>query len=363
MDTTSAILYAVLTLDSITVPWTTHTIHMDNGRESVSPNPDLPSLPLVTDWGIVEIDQFGDVNNDKWIDVGDAVNIVAYVIGNYGLSRRQFATADVIINDSVNVHDLVGVINLIYNIPLSPVGGSPIYTNPAIVGLSYDDLVIGGSDVLTVTSDLPEQIAGVQLEVTYDPNSLSLGKPTLTDDNARFIISYKDNGAGKMKVLLYHMAPFKADELLQIGAADLVEIPIVAHTDIAFGDKSKLRLTQALLSTSSAQAVLVEGVDGLLPGGFTLHQNYPNPFNPTTTISFTVGAFGGGLSTRNVAMDVYNVLGQRVTRLIDGEYPPGDHRIEWDATDDDGQRVATGIYLYRLTVGEESQTKKMLFLK
>ncbi len=363
LDTTSAIMYAVLTLDSSSTPWTSQTIHMANGRESVSPDPNLPSLPLVTDSGIVEIDRFGDVNLDRWIDVGDAVNVVASVIGNYGLSPRQFATADVIINDTVNVFDLIGIVNLIYNIPVSPSQGSPVFNEEASLGLDYADLMSGSSEVLTVTSELPEQIAGVQLEISYDPGAVSLGKPALTQDNSKFAISYKDDGNGNMKVLLYHMAPFKDGELLQIGDADLVDIPIVAHTNVASGDESKLRLTQALLSTSSAQSVPVQGVNPLMPGKFTLHQNYPNPFNPSTTISFSVDSFDGGLAAKNVSLDVYNVLGQTVVRLIDGEYPPGDHQIEWDATDDDGQRVATGIYLYRLSIGEESQTKKMLFLK
>jgi hypothetical protein len=221
----------------------------------------------------------------------------------------------------------------------------------------------GGMEMMTVTSDLPEQIAGVQLEINYDPGSVALGQPSLTADNARFSLSYNDNGTGRMRVLLYHGAPIKTDELIQIGAADLLEVPIQAHTELKSGDKSKIRLTQVLLSTASAQAVAVDGVDPLMPASFVLHQNYPNPFNPTTTIAFTVSATDGGLALQPVRLDVFNILGRRVATLIDGDFPAGDHEVVWDATDDGGQRVASGVYLYRLTVGEQRQAKKMLFLK
>ena len=363
LDTTSAILYAALTIDSAALPWTDEKIILENGRESINPDPSVSSLPLVTDSGIVEIDRYGDVNLDRWIDVGDAVNIVAYIVGNFGLSPRQFATADLIINTEVNVFDLIGVVNLIYGIPVSPSPGAPINVDPVAVEMAYNSLAPGGSDILTVTSDLPVQVAGVQLEIAYDPGAVSLGKPTVTDDNDRFSLSYKDNGTGKMKIVMYHLSPSKNDELLQAGIVKMVDIPIMALDNIEANDKSKIRITEALLSTSSAEMVSVTGVNNSLPVSFTLSQNYPNPFNPTTIIEFTVGASGGGLGMQDVKLEVFNVLGQKVVTLADGMFEHGSHNIEWDATNAQGSRVATGVYLYRLVVGDSHQTKKMLFLK
>ena len=112
-----------------------------------------------------------------------------------------------------------------------------------------------------------------------------------------------------------------------------------------------------------AGSIAVDGIDAPLPVSFTLRQNYPNPFNPSTTIEFQIGVSGSGAAQRQVNLDVYNILGQHVTTLISGRYPAGDYHIEWDATDRNGRRVATGIYLYRLKVDDEHKTKKMLFLK
>ena len=156
-----------------------------------------------------------------------------------------------------------------------------------------------------------------------------------------------------MKVLLY----YNAKDLISMGLADLVQIPINAKSNIVAGDKSQIRLSKALLSTSSAQAVQVDGVDAPLPSTFVLYQNYPNPFNPTTTVEFSLSA------AADVRLDIYNILGQRVTTLLDEKLPSGAHRVVWDATNGDGQRVATGIYLYKLQVDSDKETKKMMFLK
>jgi len=364
-DTTTAIVYAVMTLDSAAVPWTTHWIYLENGRESVSPDPNIGSLPLVTDSGVVEVDSLGDINLDKIIDVGDAVNSVAYIIGNFDLSPRQFAVADVTMNDEVNVFDLVGVINYIYNMPITPMQNEPVNSgSPATVTLAYSDVPTGASDILTVVSEeIPERVAGVQLEINYDPATVSLGIPRVTEDNEKFALSYKDNGNGSMKMVMYHMSPLKSSELIQPGIANLVDIPIIARREIHSGDKNQIRLNKAYLSTSSAGVIEVDGAEPIVPSSFTLHQNYPNPFNPSTSIEFTIGMPENGIGSQNVSLDIFNILGQTVKNLVKDNLPPGDYKVEWNGTNTNEQRVASGIYLYRLRVGPETDTKKMMLLK
>ena len=76
-------------------------ISYHNGWESINPDPSYPSLPLVTTAGIVQVDRPGDVNLDKRIDVADLVNIVGYIIGNFGFTPRQFATANVVTDGAI----------------------------------------------------------------------------------------------------------------------------------------------------------------------------------------------------------------------------------------------------------------------
>ncbi|MBD3257082.1 M6 family metalloprotease domain-containing protein, partial [candidate division GN15 bacterium] len=93
---------------------------------------------------------------------------------------------------------------------------------------------------------------------------------------------------------------------------------------------------------------IITGHDGEpkppLPVSFELAQNYPNPFNPSTTIQFDLD------ESAEIKLTVYNSLGQKVRTLVEGTYPAGITDVVWDATDKDGQSVASGVYLYRMTV-------------
>jgi len=92
--------------------------------------------------------------------------------------------------------------------------------------------------------------------------------------------------------------------------------------------------------------------DGILPGKFDLAQNYPNPFNPTTTIAFDIPR------ESHVSLEVFNILGQRVTVLNDGELEAGHHTISFDASG-----LGSGVYFFRLAAGDKASTKKMVILK
>ena len=89
----------------------------------------------------------------------------------------------------------------------------------------------------------------------------------------------------------------------------------------------------------------------------TLHQNSPNPFNPSTTISYCVP------ERCMVRVEVLDVMGRIAARLVDSEHARGSHSVEWRRTDDKCNRVASGMYFYRLTAGKETISKKMLLLK
>jgi hypothetical protein len=366
-DTSStAILHSYWSLDSSAVPWTDYLIDLSNGRESVNPNPAFPSLEMVTDDGIIQCDNPGDVNLDKHIDVADLVNIVAYIIGNFGLPQRQFETADIIRNDSVNVFDLVATINTIFGIPVLPVPPPPVSSEPAVLALQYNDLFAGQSDIMLVKSDLPEQVAAAELDIKYDPTVLALGAPQLGADASGMALQYKFDSKGNLKIILHFTNPFNTAQQLPAGTGiEMIKIPMLAARIVEAGNTNQVKLSKALLSTANSASIAVRGIDEepLLPETFELFQNYPNPFNPTTTIMFTIGAAENGALTQYTNLNIYNILGQRVKTLVDDELPTGRYQMEWNATSESGQRVATGVYFYRLVVGQNSQSKKMLLIK
>lgn len=126
-------------------------------------------------------------------------------------------------------------------------------------------------------------------------------------------------------------------------------------------DPNQFSMQYAVLGIPGAApkpAVLTEVQENAdVPAALVLEQNHPNPFNPVTQIRF------GLPQGQRVRIDIYNVQGQRVRRLVDMDYPAGYHAVGWDSLDDTGKRVASGQYFYRLAVGEVTQTRKMLLLK
>jgi len=99
------------------------------------------------------------------------------------------------------------------------------------------------------------------------------------------------------------------------------------------------------------------GVPEGVAGRPTLHQNVPNPFNPKTTIAFELPVQG------EVEVAVYNVAGQKVVTLHEGELPAGPHSIVWDGRTGDGAMAASGTYWYRLRTPAGESTRSMILLK
>mgnify|MGYP006280947013 CR=1 FL=1 len=93
------------------------------------------------------------------------------------------------------------------------------------------------------------------------------------------------------------------------------------------------------------------------PHKFQLKQNYPNPFNPTTNIEFKLKR------ADKVKLSIYNMLGQKVRTLVSKDMTPGAHKIQWNATNDLGEKVVSGVYFYKLQAGNHTETRKMLLLK
>jgi hypothetical protein len=129
---------------------------------------------------------------------------------------------------------------------------------------------------------------------------------------------------------------------------------------VGFGDDNLSSITRMkeILNLPFVYPTAVEQTpDADLPRTFRLGQNYPNPFNPTTVIEFSVP------ERADVKLEIYNILGRKVKTLVERVMPAGDYTVQWDGTNLSGQSVATGIYLYRLTAGDHSASRKMLLLK
>jgi hypothetical protein len=94
-----------------------------------------------------------------------------------------------------------------------------------------------------------------------------------------------------------------------------------------------------------------------VPTTFSLSNAYPNPFNPTTNIQFNIA------KNENVRLVVFNILGQKIKTLVNGEMKAGSYTATWNGKDEFGTSVASGIYFYRLESQSFNSTKKMILMK
>ncbi|MFQ5752765.1 MAG: T9SS type A sorting domain-containing protein, partial [bacterium] len=117
-----------------------------------------------------------------------------------------------------------------------------------------------------------------------------------------------------------------------------------------------VRHLKLLLGTEDFAAQNPEAIP-LIPIQFALEQNYPNPFNPETSIRYQIS------KPAQVNLEIYNVLGQKVRTLVKEEKNAGFYSVKWDGLDVAGRSVSSGVYIYRLSAGEFTATRKLALIR
>ncbi|MBI5867101.1 MAG: M4 family metallopeptidase [candidate division Zixibacteria bacterium] len=217
-------------------------------------------------------------------------------------------------------------------IPAIPTGvtiGNPTVAKTRSNIIAFDAALIPGS-MTVVGADLERNRLDV-LTLT----GTSWGRPSFAPDDRR---------------LVYHYA----GDIWRVSL-DSTSIHGMAndHKLMSFADAPNWRFTGRDTPVDVSDG---DGGSGI-PLAFSLHQNYPNPFNASTVISYDARSIGPA------ALEVFNILGQRVFVRNEESVLPGRHTFTWDGVDQSGASVPSGLYLYRVTVGGAQQTRKMVLLK
>jgi hypothetical protein len=142
------------------------------------------------------------------------------------------------------------------------------------------------------------------------------------------------------------------DALLNVTSQDIATITyVVSSSDgeyMVASDVGEFVLFRAALGVNGGLSV---------PDVYALHQNYPNPFNPVTTLQYDLP------EDAMVNITIYDMMGRVVSNLVSTQQNAGYKSIQWNATNNQGQPVSAGLYLYTIQAGEFRQTKKMVLLK
>jgi len=333
-----------------------YNLLFEDAWESINSDASVPSKDLATSDGHLFVDNLGDANLDGTVNVADPVTVVANILGTNSFTARNFGAANVVTDPSIDVYDLVGIVNIIFGDPIQPAPFNDGSGDVAEIDFAFhaDEGLAGAYRLL---ADSPADVAGIQAEIIYDPLQVQLVPPEPSSQTAQMDMSYNDNGDGRMTVILYTL---DKDLILPMGNNEIFGVKIVPGPAGIEGDLPPVELRDIRLSTPEASKILTE-TD--VPRTFELFQNYPNPFNPRTVIEFSLTPQDDGGGLIDTKVEVFNILGQKIATLVDASLMPGRHSVEWMSTTDEGRPVGSGIYFYKLSAGTQSETKKMVLLK
>ncbi|MCZ6677614.1 MAG: T9SS type A sorting domain-containing protein [Candidatus Poribacteria bacterium] len=325
------------------------TASLDPSRDDASEDPDQDFLTNVQEYLIGTIPRDSDSDDDGIVD-GIEIDLGSDPLNNSSPVSEGTAALILPANIEVEGDNTTGIRS---------------------VGIDSLILPVSVSSVSPVTS--------LQFTVDYDSTILELNNVTLAPGLFSFTLDtvntnpgFTSSTAGTNKNLLVRLSSSNNSftgngievAILELSAIANIDTAHVSfdrdseHTFLIDQDNAPISIvsfTDAILSTQLP--VSVEDPEPQLPIQFALEQNYPNPFNPNTTIRYQLPASG------DVKLEIFNVLGQRVRTLVDQAQVPGHYAINWDSKNHHGLPVATGMYFYRIVVGDFIKTRKMLLLK
>jgi hypothetical protein len=317
----------------------------------LNPAPGKPSALPVLDFldGGVDIvcvdsiDLRGDINlNGIAYEVADAVLFTNYFIHGTGVFtvnlQGQIAATDVNYDgDVLTIGDLVYLVRILTG-EVEPIWKLPAYAQTAAVSTT----VTHSGVAISVNSEADIGAA----RFVFRHYGCDIYEPELLNGASDMKLKYHDED-GVLTILVYSI---ERGVKIAAGAGNILLISMPGSCEIV--------LTETEISDYYGNMLAVSRREKpILPTSVALHQNYPNPFNSSTRIKYELPEPG------HVRIEIFNVTGQHISTLVDRWEPAGVHAVEWSADNRSGDRVASGIYLYRITTCDFSDERKMLLIR
>lgn len=283
----------------------------------------------------------GDVTNDKTIGTLDATYVLRHTVllsPQYPLTGLDSLAADVTANGNISAFDASKILQYEVGI-ISSLGCQTAYgkIEPQIAKADWKFVENKTNlDVLEVdfaSSDF--DIYSAQFEIELGEGVSYKGIKNLPED-WNLVSNQTD---GKLHISLFGITQMEEKKLeIQIDPVRTSSI-LKFNASLILNESESLNLNEITLSP-------------VIPSEFKLDQNYPNPFNPSTQIKYSLPENG------LVNLSVFNMLGQKVAELVNTSQDAGSYEVTWDAG-----TFSSGVYIYRLTTGSSSITKRMMLIK
>jgi hypothetical protein len=319
-----------------------------------------------------------DVNHDNYRNIGDLTAMIDHAIGRNILAGYDFNKADMYPTRSngnvgdglVDVRDVQVCLDSLLKagwdptrdwltVPMSPLfkmDGTTLLTGvsaPIPISLTdscYLQTTHIGSRFWLKNAD---QIKGIQV-LLYVKSPITLDATDIIYSRAKMMRADVQSTGKEVSIVLWNLA----NTPIEPGDSTIFRLPIqLTENNI---DSIKVMVSKGNNIVSLVGSKQVD-IRNMIPRDWMLYQNYPNPFNPSTTIEFDVPEVASKIP--RVAVHIFNILGQKVTTIERGIHDAGRYSVRWNGMSENGVRVASGVYFYRLLAGDYTSTKKMVMMK
>ena len=307
---------------------------------------------------LVSHSKLGDVTLNDTVSYYDGSMVLRYLVGLEEFNYNQMVAADVTVDGTVTALDasIIGqyTAELVDSLPytnqtiLAGSGEFQIQNNSFYPGqeLSIPISILNGDNLLSfemdiqfdplsvqfISVDWSEMIEHFTIEENVTQGSLHYAGAGLSPDGQNGVF-------GNINLLV--LEEFSADSFeVSINRYRINETVVGSETKAVF-------MNSSILNAYSKNT----------PNQFSLMQNYPNPFNPSTVIRYVLE------KSEHVKLDIYDYSGKHVKSLLNGYSKPGLRQVRWNGENENGEKVAAGIYIYKIIKSNHVHSKKMILLK
>lgn len=216
------------------------------------------------------------------------------------------------------------------------------------LALGEPEVVDGSLRLSLLASEVEDLMAG-NLTIGFDPEQVRIIEVTGSSATSDYMVfSHVEDGQLRIAFAGAASQDYGQGSILEIAVEPIGGVQVFPL----------LAIEGASINGGLAPVEVVDSPAALaLPQTFALQQNWPNPFNPETQVRYSLDA------DSDVRLTIFDMTGQTIATLVSEHQVQGSYTVAWDARNDAGQGVASGVYFYRLDAGSNSLTRKMSLLR